>query len=304
MVDVVLHPLNEEGVPERLRAIPGVRLIAPPDDDGVAAAVRTAAVLVTRRWREDFLTPRLRWVQTLSAGYERFPLDALRARGVVLTSASDVHVVVAEHAIGLLLVLLRDIQGAIEDRAVRRPGPHVAEELGGRTVVVAGLGTIGEAVARRLAGWDVRLIGITRTPARYAGGLADVRPLEALAAACAEASVLFVTAPAAPQTYHLVSAGVLDALGPGWVVNVARGSLVDEEALTTRLRDGRLRGAGLDVTAVEPLPPTSLLWELPNVVCTPHMAGRTPRYPDRVAELLRGNLEAFHGTGRWRNRVC
>jgi len=107
-----------------------------------------------------------------------------------------------------------------------------------------------------------------------------------------------------PKTRHLVSDEVLDALGPGWVVNVSRGAVVDEPALVARLVDGRLLGAGLDVFGQEPLPTQSVLWQLPNVVCTPHMAGMSPRYARRLAELLTHNLLAFDGRASWRNRVC
>lgn len=113
-----------------------------------------------------------------------------------------------------------------------------------------------------------------------------------------------VALPLAAETQHLVSAPVLDALGLGWVTNVSRGPVIDEAALIERLRDGRLLGAGLDVTEQEPLPADSPLWDLPNVVITPHMAGLTPRYGERLAKLLSHNLRAYQGLEPWRNRIC
>lgn len=301
---VVVDPSSPPGVWDALASLPDVVAISPPDEGGVARALADVPVLITKLWHDSYFESSLRWVQTGSAGYERFPLDEFTRRGIILCNGRGLHSVVAEHAIALLLSLLRDVHVAVRRMAVREWDPHAAEELGGRTVVVAGLGPIGEGIARRLAAWDVRIIGVTRTPARYEGTLADVRPLSDLAAACAEASILFVAVPQAPETRHLVSADVLDALGHGWVVNIARGPLIEEAALVERLRDGRLAGAGLDVVESEPLPAASDLWTLPNVVLTPHMGGNSPRYGTRFAELLAQNLLAYRGRGEWRNRIC
>lgn len=306
---IVLHPQHQSGVREALDELKDIRLVCPPTEADVPDALRDDSVLVTYIWNDAYLQPGLRWLQSHSAGYNQYPIEELRKRGIVLTSASGVHIVCAEHAIGLLLALTRGIHQSIRDMSIRetrvRPwNLRIAPEVGGRTIVIAGLGAIGEALAQRFAGWDVRLIGVTRNPASYTGVLKDVRPLAELERACAEASILMVALPLAPETRHLVTGRVLDALGVGWVTNVSRGPVIDEAALIERLRDGRLLGAGLDVTEQEPLPADSPLWDLPNVVITPHMAGLTPRCGERLAKLLSHNLRAFKGAGEWKNRIC
>ena len=300
---VVLHPANLAGVPEALGAVPGVQLVCPTSDDQIADELRTDAVFVSYVWKEAYLQPGLRWVQSHSAGVAQFPIDLFRQKHIVLTSASGVHVVCAEHAIGLLLALSRDLHMAIKDMPDHRWGSRVSEEIAGRTVVVLGLGPIGRYTVERLAGWDVRIIGVTRSPHGHAGLPVDVRPLDQLAAACGEASVLIIALPDAPQTRRIVSAEVLDALGHGYVINISRGSIVDQDALIARLRDRRLAGAGLDVMVPEPLPSDSPLWDLPNVIITPHVGGLTPRYGERLATLLADNLRAYQGRGEWRNRI-
>ncbi len=300
---VVVHPGSLVGVPEALAAIPGVEVVRARSDEEIADALRTDPVLVSHIWRPEYLQPGLRWIQSHSAGVAQFPLDVLRERNIVLTSASGVHVVCAEHAIGLLLALSRDIHTAIKDMPGRRWESRISAEIAGRTVVVLGLGPIGRYIVERLRGWDVRIIGVTRSPGAHGDLLADVRPLDQLEAACTEASVLLIALPDATETRQLVSSSVLDALGRGYVINVSRGSVVDQSAMIERLRDGRLAGAGLDVTVPEPLPPESPLWMLPNVIITPHVAGLTPRYGERLASILAHNLRAYQGLGEWRNRV-
>ncbi len=302
-IKVVVHPGSLVGVPEALGSIPGVDVVRAQSDEEIAEALRTDPVLVSHIWKPEYLQPGLRWVQSHSAGVAQFPLDIFRERQIVLTSASGVHVVCAEHAIGLLLALSRDIHTAIKDMPDRRWGSRVSPEIAGRTVAVLGLGPIGRYIVERLAGWDVRLIGVTRSPEAHVDVMPDVRPLDQLEAACAEASVLMIALPDATETRQMVSGAVLDALGYGYLINVSRGSVVDQPAMIERLRDGRLAGAGLDVMVPEPLPPESPLWQLPNVIITPHVAGLTPRYGERLAAILAQNLRAYQGNGEWRNRV-
>ena len=301
---VMLHPVDLPGVPAALSAIRGIDLVCPPDEAGVMQAIGSCPVLVTRRWQEAYLHPGLRWVQAMSAGYEQFPVDALEDAGVVLCTASGLHTSVAEHAIGLLLTLTRDINGSMSSGRGQQWNPHDAAEVGEMTIVILGLEAIGQAIARRLSTWGCRLIGVTRSPLTRRSDVADVRPLSRLAEACEEASALLVAIALTPDTSGLVSGPELDGLGRGWVVNVSRGGVIDEAAMVARLADGRLRGAGLDVFAREPLPADSPLWSLSNVVCTPHMAGMSPHYASRLAGLVAHNLRAFEGHATWRNRIC
>lgn len=303
LTKVVLHPANLAGVPEALARVPGIHLVCATSDEEIARELRTDAVLISYVWKQTYLQPGLLWVQSHSAGVAQFPQDLFRERAIILTSASGVHVVCAEHAIGLLLALSREIHTAIKDMPAHLWGSRVSAEIAGRTVVVLGLGAIGRQIVDRLGGWDVRIIGVTRSPQGHPGVLPDVRPLSELAAACAEASVLLIALPDAPETREIVSAGVLDALGQGYLINVSRGSVVDQNAMIERLRDRRLAGAGLDVMVPEPLPADSPLWDLPNVIITPHVAGLTPRYGERLASLLVDNLRAFRGQAEWRNRI-
>ncbi len=301
-VAVVLHPLHPPGVPEALAGVPGIRLVRPPDPPAVAEALARAPVLVTYLWDDDYLTPTLRWVQSISAGTEQFPVGRLAAAGVVLTSARGVNApAVAEHAFALLLALTRGVV-----MSVRRAGtwrPFVGEEIGGRTMVVLGLGAVGGEIARRALAWDMRVIGVKRHPGNYAGPVDTVVGPDRLLDVLAEADVVVSALPDTADTRRILDARALEALGRGWVVNVGRGSAVDADAVLAALEDGELRGVGLDVTDPEPLPPDHPLWTHPRVVVTPHVGGLSPRYGERLATLVAANLAAFAGRGVWTNRV-
>lgn len=300
---VVLHPRFPPAVDTALRSMPGVVLHCPADDAGVVRALDAGAqVLVTFTWRPEFLQPSLRWIAGTGAGTEQYPLAQFRERGIVLTTAAGVHAeCVAEHAFALLLALTRRIGEAVRHMAAQRWQALPGEELAGKKLAIVGLGRIGEQVARRAQPWGLEIMGLKRDPRRYDGCVRDVRGEDQLDAACEWADILLLAAPARPDRSSLLGAGQLERLGRGWLVNVGRGSLVDEPALVRALESGRLRGAGLDVTAVEPLPPESPLWGMPNVVITAHNAGDSPGFGPRWGAIFARNRAAFTGDGEWEN---
>lgn len=305
MIRVVLHPWFPTGVDSVLHKVPGVDLLVARDQDEVAAALSGGAeVLVTSYWRDDFLTPSLRWVAGTGAGFEQYPLAELAANGVRLTTAHGVHsACVAEHAFALLLACTRRLDRSVREMTRHRWQRVTGEELGGKRMLVVGLGLIGEEVARRAQAWDMDVAGIKRDPGSYQGCVTDVRVPSALDELCEWADVVVLSAPATPDTERLIGERALSLLGAGWLVNVARGGLVDHDALYTALSSGRLRGAGLDVTDPEPLPEDSPLWDLDNVVISAHNAGDSSGYGPRWGKLFERNLAAFTGDGSWHNLV-
>ena len=225
---------------------------------------------------------RLRLVQLLSAGYDRFPIERARARGLpVAINGGANAVAVAEHAVMLMLAVYRRVSQL--DRAVRQGewragagGDTRYHELGSKRVGLFGMGQIGRAVARRLAGFDVDLCytDVIRLPSAEEAALgATFLSLDEL---LTSADVLSLHLPLLPETRGIIGERALARLRPGAVlINTARGELVDEAALATALRSGHLLGAGLDVLAQEPPPADHPLLALDNVVLTPHTAGPT-----------------------------
>ncbi|HEX5630955.1 MAG TPA: D-2-hydroxyacid dehydrogenase [Acidimicrobiia bacterium] len=303
-VRVVVGPVGGSGIGESIAAVAGVEVTVIKEKDAVPVALESAAVLVSFRWSGSWLTPGLRWIQSVSAGTDQFPLSELAANGTVLTSARGIHEPqVSEHAIGLLLSMTRGIATAVRQQHDSEWKWTRAVELQGMTLGVLGLGIIGEGVARRAAAFGMTVIGTKANPTAYRGAAVEVFPPERTREVFSRSDAVIITLPGGEGTRHLVGREELEALRGGWLVNVGRGAVIDEVALIAALRDGVLAGAALDVFETEPLPADSPLWTLPGVVISPHMAGASPKYGERLAALFARNLKAFQGTGEWENRV-
>jgi len=303
-VRVVIGPLGGTGIAEAVAAIPGITPVLVDHPADMPAALAGEAVVVTFLWKDEWLTDSLRWIQSVSAGTDQFGAERLRAHGVVLTSSRGIHEIpVSEHAIGLLLAMTRGIATAARDQAGHRWGRLTLREISGMTLGVLGLGTIGEGIARRAAGLGMRVIGTKRHPEGYRGAAEEVFPPEKTLEVFEKADAVVITLPGSSETAGLVGAAELEALRGGWLVNVGRGSVVDLPALVAAMERGILAGAALDVFDEEPLPPTSPLWDLPGVVITPHVAGLSSRYGERLAGVFARNLAAYRGQGEWHNRV-
>lgn len=232
--------------------------------------------------------PALEIVAINGVGYDGLDLDALRARGVRVSTTPDVLTEdVADLAIGLMLAVQRRI--AANDALVRRGGwkAPLGRHASGRRIGIFGMGKIGAAIAARAAPFAREILYTARSPKAL-----PFRYLHDIASLAKESDVLILAAPGTVSTTHVVDAGVLDKLGPaGVLVNVARGSLVDEDALVTALWTGTIAGAGLDVFAGEPHVPEALR-SMEQVVLAPHQGSATAETRAAMAALVLANLDA------------
>ncbi len=230
--------------------------------------------------------PKLKVVQTLTAGVE-----ALRPSvpaGVALCNARGAHdASTAEWVVAAMLASLRDLPLFAREQAASRWAYQPTDALAEKTVLIVGYGSIGAAVERRLAGFEVDMLRVARQ--RRDG----VEPIEALPGLLPRADVVALLVPFTPDTKGMADASFLAAMKDGaLLINAARGPVVDTDALVTELRRGRLRAA-LDVTAPEPLPPDHPLWSAPGVLITPHVAASTPVSYRRAAALVRSQVISF-----------
>ena len=284
-------PLLEQAGFELIRAqTPALRAAAIAGQGGEIDGVLTRGPLGLSA-DEMAVMPRLKIICVLGAGYEEVDLAAAAARGITVTNGAGANAsAVADHALALLFAIVRDIPRA--DAATRQGQWNrvISPSLSGKRLGVLGLGATGLAIARRAAlGFDMQVSYHNRRPRSDVPYTWCNSPL-ALAAAV---DFLVVATPGGPGTRHLIDAPVLDALGPeGFLVNIARASVVSTDDLVAALRERRIAGAGLDVFDAEPEVPQALK-ALDNVVLTPHVAGQTPEAArDTVALVLR-NLQAF-----------
>jgi len=272
------------------------------DDD-----LRDCDAVVTFEHREAFLE-HVAWVHSIQAGVDRFSLAAFESAGVVLTNSAGIHdESVGETVAGYMLSFARRLhrhRDAQRERTWRPPAWDEAFTLAGETVCVVGLGTLGRGVVER-----ANALGMTVTGVRRSGdpveGVERVATPDRLPEAVADARFVVLAVPLTDETRGLVGPDELAAMRPdAYLVNVARGGVVDQDALVAALRDGALAGAALDVFEVEPLPAESPLWDLEEVVVSPHCAAFTRDYYRDVGALVRENLDRVRADDPLHNRVA
>ena len=283
---------------------PRQRQAATPPEE-IEAALADSEVLVSawgdaleRLVRPDAFPPTLRWVQLFTAGAERVAPALIQDAGLTVTTVTGMHAVpISEFVLTYMLMfakgwpaLWRNQMAGAYDRSV------VPEDLAGKTVGVIGMGAIGAAVATRSRALGCRVLGMRRSfTSRGPDDVADeaVPPAD-LDYLLAESDFVVLAAPLTEETHGMIGAAQLRTMGPrSYLLNIARGELVEEQALIEALREGVIAGAALDVFHREPLPPDSPLWQLDNVILTPHLTGGPADYAARATAMFCDNLARY-----------
>lgn len=288
---------------ERLEAVAGdAILIGVTNEDEALEYMADATALIGLCDRKLVkAAPKLHWIQIFSAGVDRC-VDELSGAspGLLLTNMQRVSgPEIAEHVMGMLLGLTRGLVEYIRNQHTGEWAQDLVPmskrpELGGRTMLIVGLGGIGTAVGQRAAGFDMRIIAVRASGRPGPEFVSEVGTPDRLLEMAAEADVVVNSAPLTPDTEDMFDADFFAALKPGaYFINVGRGRSVVTGALVAALETGRLAGAGLDVTEPEPLPPDHPLWQMPNVIVTPHVSAGSDRVRQRVAAVVRENLRRY-----------
>jgi phosphoglycerate dehydrogenase-like enzyme len=239
---------------------------------------------------------RLRWIHSTAAGVDQLLHPEVVQRDIIVTDSSGIHAEpITEHVLAVMLAFARRLPTAIRQQVARRweRAPVIGEELWGRTVGILGLGSIGRELAARCQSFGMRVIGTKRTP-QAVPHVDRVLPPGGLDEVLRAADYLVIVLPLTAETRGLIGARELGLMRRGaYLINVARGAIVQEAALIEALRRGQLRGAALDVFEQEPLPQDSPLWQMEEVLLTPHVSGAAPDYYDRAMPLFCENLRRF-----------
>jgi phosphoglycerate dehydrogenase-like enzyme len=252
------------------------------------------------------VSPRLKWIHNGFTGMDRVLYPELIASDIVLTNAAGAQRdALAEGVLAMMLASAKRLREHLAHQDQRR-WQHVPHStLKARTVTIVGLGRVGVAVARRCHAFDMRIIGIKRRPGNPLPSIVErIETPDNLAAILPGTDYLVITAALTPETRGLIGEKELRLLPPqATLVNIARGAIVDEPALLRALREGWLAGAGLDVFDVEPLPESSPFWTLPNVIITPHNAGKSGNAGGEAMSIFLDNVRRYITGQPLRNMV-
>lgn len=290
---------RDEDLDSLRRVAPGLTIVREPDDSKAREHLRDADVFCGFQLPGPLdEAPALKWIQLTSAGAEHLFQAGIAESDVVVTTASGIHAyAMAEYALCTMIMLARripEILGEMHERHWRpqRQRTYYGEELHGKTVGILGMGAIGQQVATTCRCLGMRALGLRRSEA--AGGADELFAPDRLLEMLGRCDFVVVALPLTPGTRGMIGERELRAMKPtAYLVNMARGHIVDEPSLARALREGWIAGAALDVFAEEPLPAESEMWDLPNLILTPHMAGNFLAYLDRVMDILRDNLQRY-----------
>jgi phosphoglycerate dehydrogenase-like enzyme len=297
---LITHRMNQEDV-ARVRSVSQSIDVETTNGMGEALAKASEAeVMQPGAWSDELwkAAPNLEWVQSGGAGVEQYMTPDFIASPIVLTNAQGTYAIpIADHVMAFLLhfsrrfdVLVRNqLRGEWADW-----GTVELDELGGKALGIVGLGGIGTEVAKRAKAFDMRVIATRRRPKLPCGYADEVRGVDALHWLLQESDYVLLSVALTRETKNLIGEAELKWMKPtAYLMNVGRGGLVDEDALVRALQRGEIAGAGLDVFRQEPLSQDSPLWDMPNVMITPHDAGDSPRSRGRFLKLFCENLRRY-----------
>lgn len=251
--------------------------------------------------------PRLKWMQATSAGVDRHQGTEIWRSKVTLTGVSGIHAAaIGEYVLGVMLMFAKNTPAGFKMMQTREWRRYPVRTLRGKTAGIIGLGHIGREVARLAKAFGMKVIA-TRRSVKEAGKARNVDlllPARRMPELLAASDYVVLTLPLTPETRHIIGEAELKAMKPtAYIMNIGRGNLIDEEALLKALDEKRIAGAGLDVTAAEPLPKESKLWDYDNVILSPHISGGMEDYMMRAAGLFCDNLRRYLEGRRLRNII-
>lgn len=284
-----------------------------PDGDTVevvdgAADITPLDAVVTFGFDEAFLEADLRWVHSTQAGVDKIPVGRLADHGVAVTNSTGIHGESAgETVAGYMLMLARGLHRHVRSQVDREwgdPAWDSAFTLAGESVCVVGLGGLGRGIAQRADALGMHVTGVRRTPLPV-GHVDRVYTSDDLDEAIADARFVVLAVPLTDETERLIGPDELAAMrGDAYLVNVARGEVVDQSALVAALDEGTVAGAALDVFETEPLPADSPLWDMEDVIVTPHEATDSRGKPDLIAPIVRENRQRLEAGEPLVNRIA
>lgn len=319
LIVCVKHPFSEwTAKPTLAEAIrdrwPQMRVVYLANYDTLDKELPDAHIFVGASLRpEQFAhAKQLKWIHSTAAGVSQLMYPELRNSGVIVTNPSGIFSPpMAEHTMGMILALARNFPDTVRFQDAAKwaqqdlwDKPQHLSEVNGRLLLIVGYGSIGRELAKRAQAFGMRIWGVTRSGKGDTTYAERIQPASELHQALPHADYIVIAAPDTPETKHLIGAEQIARMKRGArLINIGRGSLLDEAALMAALQSGQLSGAALDVTTPEPLPSDSALWKAPNLFITPHTSGVSDRLWQRETELLLRLLDEWFAGKELSSRV-
>ena len=297
---LIIGSWDQDRFTEAKKTFPQIQFTAASDHDEILREISDAEVVFGGISRDAFLAAkRLKWIQNSGAGVEKLArIVELAESDVIVTNTRGAHAAtIAEHTFGLLISLTRNLRQTFQaqqshDWGIQFDNPMVG--LTGLTLGMVGLGNIGRAIAKRGRAFELNVIAIDAHEVPKPDYVTELRLSEGLDDLLRRSDVVAVTTPRTPKTEGLLGDQQLRLMKrTSYLLVVSRGGIVDEDALARMLLEGRLAGAGLDVTATEPLPEDSPLWDTPNLLITPHCSGRSAFTSATAMVIFHENLRRY-----------
>ena len=305
------HPMMAEALRQRW---PEMRVVHLPDYDALPEHLPDTDIFIGYSLRASQLkgARKLKWIHSTAAGVAQLAYPELRDSGILVTNPRGIFSKpMAEQALGMMIAMARNFPDSTryQDKGVWGQSqiwdkPEQLTELNGKTLLIVGFGSIGRELAKRARAFEMRVWGVTRSGKGDSSLAEKIVPAKDLLAALPEADYTVIAAPETNETRHLIGAKEISKMKRGArLLNLGRGSLLDETALIAALESGQLAGAALDVTSIEPLPPHSPLWKAPNLFITPHTSGVSERLWERQTAMLLELLELWFSGSEMTNVV-
>ncbi|MEE2754148.1 MAG: D-2-hydroxyacid dehydrogenase [Candidatus Latescibacterota bacterium] len=304
---IVLNPSVEDELFQKVKRTAPDAEVVMVDRDAAATACQDAEIIFGNYSVEILKSAKnLKWIQTTSAGMDanRIPAE-LKESNIMVCNASGVHAIqVAEHGFALMMALMRGINESFHNQQKKIWGRTTLTDIYGATVVIVGFGGIGRKFAEQAAAFQARIIALDVQGTNKPDCVEAIWGMDRFDEAVKLADVVFLACPHTDDTDKLINAHCLDIMKPtAYVVNTARGRIVDEQAMIEGLMANKIAGAGLDVTEVEPLSAESELWGLDNCIITPHAAGASPKRHHRTVGFFCENLKRYMAGEALQNEI-
>ncbi|MGB9867632.1 MAG: D-2-hydroxyacid dehydrogenase [Bacillota bacterium] len=295
------RPLKEWQLEKIRRVAPEAQVVWPGKGQGLEGLVEDAEVFLNLIGgpgitRELFpKATQLRWIQVGAAGVDDVLFPELVESPVVVTNCRGIHAsTISEHVFAMILAFARGLFKFQRDRKLRKWDRTGVSEVSGKTIGIVGLGAIGSKIARRAKCFGMKVIGVKKHTTQAVPYVDKLVSQDELLQALPEMDYVVISVPLTAETFRLIGERELKAMKPtAYLINIARGKVVDEAALIRALKEGAIAGAGLDVYEVEPLPAESELWDMENVIFTPHVAGTFSENVERITEIFVENLKRY-----------